>query len=77
MVTDLPEMAAIVNQYKIGEVTASLNPNILAEKITNALFSSKKQEVWQKNLEVAAKELIWENEEIVLKDIFSGFLMKP
>jgi glycosyltransferase involved in cell wall biosynthesis len=76
LVTDLPEMAAIVNQYKVGEVTPSLDPNILAEKIEDALFNSKKQKAWQKNLEVAAKELIWENEEKVLKDIFSKFLMK-
>lgn len=76
LVTDLPEMTAIVNQYKVGDVTASLDPNILAEKIESALFNSKKQEVWQKNLEVAAKELIWENEEKVLKDIFLRFL-KP
>jgi glycosyltransferase involved in cell wall biosynthesis len=67
-------MAAIVNQYQIGEITDSLEPKLLAEKIAEALQNKEKRKIWHKNLKVAAKELTWENEEKVLHEIFSVFL---
>ena len=74
LITNLPEMTEIVNQYKIGGITSTLEPKLLAEKINNALFNAKKREIWQENLKVAAKELIWEKEEKVLEEVFLRFL---
>ena len=74
LVTNLPEMAAIVNQYKIGEITSTLEPKQLAEKIKEALFNIEKREIWQENLKVAAKELTWKKEEKVLIEIYSQFI---
>lgn len=74
LVTNLPEMAAIVNHYKIGEITDSLEPERLAEKINFALNDSDQRIFWEENLKVAASELTWENEEKVLKGIFARFL---
>ncbi len=74
LVTNLPEMAAIVKQYDIGEITKSLKPELLAEKINKALFDNEKREIWKNNLTVAAKELTWENEEVILAGLFSGFI---
>lgn len=71
LVTNLPEMAAIVTRYQIGEITPSLEPKILADKIIYALTDKKQRSVWQKNLEKAARELTWENEEKVLQEIFN------
>jgi glycosyltransferase involved in cell wall biosynthesis len=71
LVTNLPEMAAIVTRCQIGEITPSLEPKILADKIIYALTDKKQRSVWQKNLEKAARELTWENEEKVLQEIFS------
>ena len=73
LVTNLPEMATIVNHYQVGEITSTLEPERLAEKINEALFNIEKREIWQKNLKIAAKELTWEKEEKVLIEIFSGF----
>jgi len=67
-------MVAIVNQYNIGEITESLEPRHLAEKITDALNNQEKRKIWQSNLLQAAKELTWENEEKVIWEIFEGFL---
>jgi hypothetical protein len=67
-------MAAIVNQYRIGEITDSLEPRYLAEKIMDALYNQKKRKDWKNNLSAAAKELTWENEEKVIWEIFEGFL---
>jgi glycosyltransferase involved in cell wall biosynthesis len=74
LITNLPEMAAIVNQYQIGEITESLEPRHLAEKIMDALNNDEKRKVWKNNLPLAAKELTWENEEKVIWEIFSRFL---
>lgn len=74
LVTDLPEMAAIVNHYKIGMITDSLEPERLAKKIKTALNDSDRRIIWGENLKVAANELIWEKEEEVLKGIFVRFL---
>ncbi len=74
LVTNLPEMAAIVNKYKIGEITSTLEPEELAEKIKEALFNIEKREIWQENLKVAAKELTWEKEEKKLEEVFLRFL---
>ncbi|WP_167617987.1 glycosyltransferase [Maribellus sediminis] len=74
LVTNLPEMAAIVKQYTIGEITDSLDPKILAEKIQEALTSTAKRKLWKENLKSASKELVWENEEKVIQEIFSKLL---
>lgn len=76
LITNLPEMAAIVNQYQIGEITESLEPELLAEKITYSLQNGEKRKIWFDNLKVAARELTWENEENVIREIFSAFLKK-
>ena len=73
LITNLPEMAAIVNKYNIGEITDSLEPLHLAEKITDALNNQEKRKLWKSNLPLAAKELNWENEEKVIREMFSGF----
>ena len=73
LITNLPEMVTIVQQYKIGEITSTLKPKQLAAKINEALFNFEKREIWQKNLKIAAKELTWENEEKILADIFARF----
>jgi len=70
LITNLPEMAAIVNQYHIGEITESLEPRHLAEKILDALENQEKRKIWKTNLPLAAKELTWENEEKVIWGIF-------
>ncbi len=74
LVTNLPEMKAVVEKYKIGSVTQALEPKILAEKIKEALFNLSLREEWQKNLTIAASELVWENEEKMIKEIFHKFL---
>ncbi|MFW6259496.1 MAG: glycosyltransferase [Tangfeifania sp.] len=74
LVTNLPEMAAVVNRYRIGEITGSLEPEKLAAKINRALFDEAKRQKWKDNLKVAAGELTWENEEKRLMEIYEPFL---
>ncbi|WP_340114164.1 glycosyltransferase [Maribellus mangrovi] len=72
LVTNLPEMAAIVKKYDVGEITDSLEPKQLADKFREALFNEKKRKVWKEKLPFAAKELVWEKEEKVIQEIFKG-----
>lgn len=70
LISNLPEMKAIVEKYKVGEITNTLEPEKLAIKINHALSDKEKRKTWKKNLMLAAKELTWEKEEKVLKELF-------
>ncbi len=74
LVTNLPEMAAIVSKYNVGEITDSLEPAILSNKIKEALGNLEKQKLWKENLKQASKELVWENEEKVIQELFKSIL---
>lgn len=74
LVTNLPEMVAIVEKFRIGEITNSLQPENLATKINDALNNTSKRKIWHENLKTAATELTWEKEEKVLREIYLRFL---
>lgn len=74
LVTNLPEMAAIVRKYKVGAITDSLEPKLLAATISDALFNTVKRKIWDENLPLAAEELVWENEEKILVELYERFL---
>ncbi|MCF8227206.1 MAG: glycosyltransferase [Bacteroidales bacterium] len=61
--SDLPEMSALVRKYEIGEVIDQREPEILASQMTTMLHTKEKYLTWKKNLDMAAKELCWENEQ--------------
>lgn len=74
LVTNLPEMAAVVQKYNVGEITNSLEPAVLSEKIKEALGNSEKRTLWKVNLKQASKELVWENEEKVIRELIRSIL---
>ncbi|HAH23405.1 MAG TPA: group 1 glycosyl transferase [Prolixibacteraceae bacterium] len=74
LVSNLPEMRHIVEQYEIGAIAETHQRKDLAEKITSVLFDSEMNALWKKNLPQAAKELCWENEEKVLLGIYRPFV---
>lgn len=74
LVTNLPEMAAIVKKYGIGEVTDSLDPVSLAGIFSEMLNDEIRRQTWSRNLNRVAGELTWENEKKVLQEIFQPFL---
>jgi glycosyltransferase involved in cell wall biosynthesis len=73
LVTNLPEMAAIVKKYGIGVITDSLDPEVLAEIFSEMLTDANRRKIWKQNLETAAGELTWENEKKVLEEVFRPF----
>lgn len=72
LVSNLPEMKKIVEGYRVGQILEKHDPKIMARQFQYALFDKKLRESWIENLDNAANELCWENEEPVLKDVFDN-----
>jgi len=71
--SDLPEVAKILRDYRVGVVASGFEPKYLAETIKSAL-ASPDYSSWKQNTSVAANELCWENEEVVLRSVYERFL---
>ena len=68
VVSKFPEMQKIVEKYNVGEFISSHEPQHLAEKVKIVLEKGKGSYLPQ--LETAAKDLCWENEEPKLLELF-------
>jgi len=71
LVSDLPEMKKIVENYKIGLIVEVRDPYKIREQLEFMLFDENARIKWKKQLEKAAAELCWENEEHKLQKIFT------
>ncbi len=71
LVSDLPEVRALVDHYGVGMINKTRDPETLGALFTEMSCNEEKRSVWKTNLKVAAEELCWENEESRLVEIFS------
>ena len=71
LVSDLPEMARIVQQYNCGEVLTKRTEHDLAKQIANLLENKEKLREYAANCDVAAQELCWEREEQTVLDVYA------
>ena len=74
LVSPLPEMKAVVEQYGIGEMIGSHDPEYLATKFDSLLGQDEKLSFYRENLEKAAADLCWENEEQELMNIYLPYV---
>lgn len=74
LVSPLPEMKVIVEKYEIGEMIESHDPQYLATKFDSLLCQDEKLSLFRKNLEKAASDLCWENEEQELMNIYRPYV---
>ncbi|HNY02620.1 MAG TPA: glycosyltransferase [Bacteroidales bacterium] len=72
LVSPLPEMQSIVEQYRIGEFIDSHEPEKLAARIDDMLSHPERLAAYRDNLETAAAELCWEKEEPKLLALLEG-----
>lgn len=77
IVSDFPEMSKIVKKYNIGITINTSSPEEIAKIVNNILENNEMYNKWLKNLELAARELCWENEENKLLTFFSSIMKKP
>lgn len=68
ILSPLPEMTNIKNQFDVGEVIKNHHPENIAKAINLILNKGRKN--YQSELEKAAKILCWENEEMKLLEVF-------
>jgi glycosyltransferase involved in cell wall biosynthesis len=70
LVSDLPEMKNVVEEYDIGRVVKDPDPELLANQVKEMMNSDELRMRWKKNLRKAADELCWEKEEEKLLDLY-------
>ena len=70
LVSDLPEMKRVVNEYRVGEVLKFRESQKVAEQILEMLNNKEEWLKMKRHLEKAASELCWENEKRKLITIF-------
>lgn len=68
LLSDLPEMQNVKNQFDVGEIIKNHEPSTIAEAIKTVLSKGRKD--YQTELEKAANALCWENEEVKLLQVF-------
>ena len=73
----LPEIVAIINKYDVGLIAEESNvaqsySHFIASQLNTMLGNVELREKWAVNLQKAAKELCWENEEKILLEIFNS-----
>jgi glycosyltransferase involved in cell wall biosynthesis len=74
LVSPLPEMKAIVEKYRIGEMIENHDPQYLATKFDSLLRNDQKLSFFRDNLQKAATDLCWENEEQELMNIYRPYV---
>lgn len=74
LVSDLPEVRKVVEEYGVGDFIPDHDPNHIAGKINGILNQPEKIRIWKMNTVRARNELNWENESVVLKEVYSRYL---
>jgi glycosyltransferase involved in cell wall biosynthesis len=73
LASNLPEVKNIIQSYDVGLILEEHSPKSIAKTLELMLKSDFKKS-HKAQLEKAAKELVWENEEKVLKEIYTKYL---
>lgn len=76
LVSDLPEMSRIVEKYDIGIVAKTRDPKELANLIADFFENKDRRERTIDNLIAANNQLIWENEQSKLVELYKKALAK-
>lgn len=63
LVSNLPELRSLLDEYQVGTTIYDVNPHCLADKLNYILKNKKMVETWKKNLPRAQQELSWDKEE--------------
>lgn len=74
MVSDLPEMSKVVEEYGIGIVAKTRNPKELADMVADFFENKVLREKTITNLSIAYNELVWENEKPKFIELYNRAL---
>lgn len=74
LASPLPELKKIITTYEIGDFIPSHDPVKIAKKVNEILANQELMAKWKKNINFAASQLNWENEEQQLKNIYVKYV---
>ncbi len=72
--SSLPEIALIINTYKVGCTIPDHNPLNMAAKINEVLADQEQINIWKNNCSFASLNLNWEKEEKIIIDLYSKYV---
>jgi glycosyltransferase involved in cell wall biosynthesis len=73
LVSNLVEIRKIVERYDVGDFIPNHNPKEIAEKVNEIFENQEIMKKWKKNCTFAARQLNWENESKVLKEVYKKY----
>jgi len=76
LASDLVEVRKIVEEYRIGRIVFSHDPVVLAEAMRSCLQDEHQMELWKENTKLAIRTLCWEEEEKLLRAVYTGLLQQ-
>ena len=74
LASDLPEVRKIVEHYKVGMIAKSHDPKELASLLQKMTHDTQQMDQWKHNALLAAKELNWQKEKLVLIYEFQKYI---
>lgn len=74
LASPLPELKKIITAYEIGDFIPSHDPAKIAKKVNEILANQELMAKWKKNINFAASQLNWENEEQQLKNVYVKYV---
>lgn len=74
IISALPEMEKIINQYNVGITIKKTTPENISKAIKSISCDPQQAKVFRANCQKASQELCWEHEEKIIEDIFEECL---
>jgi glycosyltransferase involved in cell wall biosynthesis len=74
LASPLPEIKKVILEYDIGELIENHDPQHIATKIKEMSEDGERMEKWKENLKLAAGELCWEKEKVVLENLYRTYV---
>jgi glycosyltransferase involved in cell wall biosynthesis len=73
LASPLPEIAAIIRHYEVGDFIRDHDPEHIAAMIQAMTSDEQRIVKWKEKLNFAAAELCWENEKQILKEVYKPY----
>jgi len=74
LASSLPEIRRVVESYSVGLIIDDTTPEMIAEGITKMVTNNDVYQQWKENCHNAKTKLCWENEQEIVKAIYTTLL---
>ena len=74
LASNLTEIKKVVKEHNVGWILINHNPETMAKQIQEIFVHKDEYSIKKRNTQMASEILTWENEELVLKRIYSNLM---